>query len=252
MAFTDVFTPQWLKDRYLFGVDLTDDSGNPYPDALYNAAIASSVQILEAELDLVLTGTTTYTDRVDANMADSDSFFLTRLAKRPVWSVSAIAVQFGDHPQGQLPASWALVREPLSGQVQIMPGKELSFTLTYNGGFPLFGYESLIPRRYTPGWFNFSYSAGYAGTTNPYPADIQDAIGLLSAMLPLDTAGDLLVGAGIASTSVSLDGLSTSINSTSSATNSGYGARVIQYMKRYTKLMESMRARYRGVSVGVL
>lgn len=252
MAYTDVFTPAWLKERYLFGVDLTDDAGNPFPDSLFNVAITSAVETVAAELDLVLDNRATFTDRVDCYTPDMDSFFLTRLRKRPVWEVSDLSIQFGDLPAANLPASFALAREPLSGQVQIVPGRESSFTLAFSGAFAMYGFESLAPRRYTPGWFSFTYSAGYDGTTKPYPADIQDAIGLLAAMLPLDTAGDLIVGAGIASKSMSMDGLSTSINTTSSATNSGYGARVIQYMNRYKKLLESMRSRYKPIPVGVM
>ena len=252
MAYTDVFTPQWLKDRYLFGVDLTDDSGTAYPDALFNAAIASAVDTVAAELDLVLDDRTTFTDRIDCYTPDMDSFFLTRLRKRPVWGVDALSIQFGDLPAATLPPSFALVREPLSGQVQIVPGRESTFTLAYSGAFAGYAFAQLAPRRYTPGWFQYTYSAGYDGTTKPYPNDVQDAIGLLAAMLPLDTAGDLIVGAGIASKSMSMDGLSTSINTTSSSTNSGYGARVIQYMNRYKRLMETMRMKYKPIAVGVI
>lgn len=252
MAYTDVFTPQWLKDRYLFGIDLTDDSNTPFPDALFEHAIASAVETLESELDLVLKDKTTYDDRVDAHMQDSSSFYLTRLRKRPVWEVTKLEVQIGDFPAATFPTSWATPREPLSGQVQIIPGRETNFNVMYVGGHALFGYDALVPRRYTPAYFKFEYEAGYDGTTKPYPYEIQDAIGLLAAMLPLDTAGDLIVGAGIASKSMSMDGLSTSINTTSSATNSGYGARVIQYMNRYKRLIESLQAKYRGVSVGVI
>ena len=252
MSYSTFFTPAWLKERYLFGIDLTDDTNTPFPDALFETAIASAVETVGNELDIVLTDKSSFTDRVDANIIDADSFFLTRLRKRPIWSVEKLEVQLGDFQAISLPISYVLVREALSGQVQVVPGKELSFTLAYTGGSPLFGYESLVPRVYTPGWFNYTYTAGYNGTDKPYPADIQDAIGLLAAILPLDTAGDLIVGAGIASKSMSMDGLSTSINTTSSATNSGYNARAISYMNRYKTLMGSLRAKYKGAPVGVL
>ena len=84
------------------------------------------------------------------------------------------------------------------------------------------------------------------------PADIIRAIGLKASMLALDVAGDLIVGAGIAQISTSLDGLSQSVNTTASATNSGYGARVIQFSKELKELMATLRATYRALNIAAL
>lgn len=74
-----------------------------------------------------------------------------------------------------------------------------------------------------------------------WPQVFEDAIGLTASLLLLDTAGDLIVGAGIASKSISMDGLSQSINTTSSATNAGYGARVLSYGKRLKGIMDGLK-----------
>lgn len=74
------------------------------------------------------------------------------------------------------------------------------------------------------------------------PSNILHAVGLSAALQVLDVAGDLIVGAGIASQSTSVDGLSQSINTTSSATNSGYGARVKQYEREYKALLSRLRS----------
>jgi hypothetical protein len=76
------------------------------------------------------------------------------------------------------------------------------------------------------------------------PRDIMQAIGWLASMLPLDTAGDLIAGAGIANYSVSLDGYSESVGTTSSATNAGYGARILSYQKQLKDALPRLRARY--------
>jgi hypothetical protein len=67
---------------------------------------------------------------------------------------------------------------------------------------------------------------------------------LLSAMLPLNVAGDLLLGAGIASQSISIDGLSQAVASTASATSAGYGARLINFNTELKSVMKSLRAKY--------
>ena len=66
----------------------------------------------------------------------------------------------------------------------------------------------------------------------------------------LNIAGDLIAGAGIATQSISIDGLSQSVGTTSSATNSGYGARVIQFNKELKELMTTLRAKYKIIGFG--
>lgn len=74
------------------------------------------------------------------------------------------------------------------------------------------------------------------------------AVQLLAAMLPLNIAGDLLLGAGIASQSIGIDGLSQAIASTASATSAGYGARLINFNTELKSVMKSLRAKYRKVN----
>lgn len=74
------------------------------------------------------------------------------------------------------------------------------------------------------------------------------AVKLLSAMLPLNIAGDLLLGAGIASQSISIDGLSQSVASTASATSAGYGARLINFNNELKTVMKTLRAKYRKMN----
>jgi hypothetical protein len=84
------------------------------------------------------------------------------------------------------------------------------------------------------------------------PKDIARAVALRASALVLNVAGDLIAGAGIASLSVSMDGLSQNLNTTSSATNSGYGARVLQFTKEYKDLISTLRAAYRPIQVAAL
>lgn len=87
---------------------------------------------------------------------------------------------------------------------------------------------------------------------NPMGAELTQAILLTAAMLPLDVAGDLIVGAGIASYSVSMDGISENVNTTSSATNSGYGARVLQFERELKNLMSALRSKYRPIRISAI
>lgn len=100
--------------------------------------------------------------------------------------------------------------------------------------------------------FKVSVDAAPAGgdalvtfTADAIPDDIKQLILIIAAMLPLAIAGDLIVGAGIASISTSMDGLSQSINTTASSTNSGYGARILELRKQADAMLPAIRARYR-------
>jgi hypothetical protein len=75
---------------------------------------------------------------------------------------------------------------------------------------------------------------------------------LKSSLLALDVAGDLIAGAGLAMVSTSMDGLSQNINTTASATNSGYGARVLQFTKEYKELIATLKATYRAMNIMAL
>ena len=89
-------------------------------------------------------------------------------------------------------------------------------------------------------------------TIDTLPADIARAVMLKSSLLALDVAGDLIAGAGLAMVSTSMDGLSQNINTTASATNSGYGARVLQFTKEYKELIATLKATYRAMNIMAL
>ena len=74
----------------------------------------------------------------------------------------------------------------------------------------------------------------------------------IAALLPLDIAGNLIAGAGIASQILSVDGLMQEIHTTASATSSGYGSTVFSYQKQIKNAMETLRKKYSTVGFGTL
>jgi len=79
--------------------------------------------------------------------------------------------------------------------------------------------------------------------------DLMDLIGKAASIHILNTAGDLIIGAGIANKSTSIDGISASIGTTSSPTNAGYGARIIQLQKDINRMLPVLFRKYNGVQV---
>jgi len=84
------------------------------------------------------------------------------------------------------------------------------------------------------------------------PPELIRAIALKSANVVLNVAGDLIAGAGIAQLSTSMDGLSQSIATTASATNAGYGARILQFERELKELMATLKATYRALNIAAL
>lgn len=76
------------------------------------------------------------------------------------------------------------------------------------------------------------------------PQGLIQAIGFIAAALPLDTAGDLIAGAGIGSFSIGVDGLTQSVATTSSATNAGYGAKLISYRNQVKQIIKTYKSEY--------
>ena len=64
--------------------------------------------------------------------------------------------------------------------------------------------------------------------------------------------GDLILGAGIASMSLGIDGLSQSVATTSSAENSGFSSRIIMYNKEIKSTLEKLKGIYKGINFTVL
>lgn len=244
MPLTDIITPQWVKDRFLVGVNLRTDDGQEYPDELFEIAINTAIETVQDELDIVLDAVTVTGEKLDTfnNVNNWPNFGPLRLRKRPVREVTALSAKWGQNDVLTYPIEWANLDNStggmsVTGSLTIIPTPQ---------GLPATSYGlTWAPwRDVAPLWFRVTYEAGWA-TPEEVPQAILNCIGWLAAMLPLDTAGDLIAGAGIASKSVSIDGLSTSISTTSSATNAGYGARILSYQKQLAATMAALGRKYR-------
>ena len=97
---------------------------------------------------------------------------------------------------------------------------------------------------------NVTFSGQY---NDPSGIDVDavllDVVGKVASIAILNTAGDLIIGAGIANKSTAVDGISASVGTTSSPTNAGYGARIIQLRKEIDQIMKQLWLRYNGIQV---
>lgn len=244
-----VITPDELKKIFLFGVDLTNDEGEPYPEEMFEFYIRSAQQWLESQLGGLVLCEREITDEThDYYSTDYFSFSFIKLFRYPVQSVSKLAIQFPlSTGEIKFDPSWYRA-ESTNGIVNLVPtqGTFSTILLSQGGNYLPLLYNGM---QYVPSLFRISYKAGFK--KDQIPAQIKEIVGMKAAMGPLNIAGDLIAGAGIATKSISLDGLSQSISTTSSATNAGYGARILQYNKEIEARMKGLREYYGGIQMVV-
>lgn len=102
-----------------------------------------------------------------------------------------------------------------------------------------------------PDYWSVQYITGF--DLDKIPFDLINLVGKVASFGPLGIAGDLILGsAGIASMSLGIDGLSQSISTTSSATNAGYGARILQYQKEIEESVKRLKLVYDQIKFMVM
>ena len=83
----DTLTSQWLKDRFLLGVDLTLDDGTDYPDGIYEQSIRAAVSYLEKELGIIIDPVAVETEVLDAYEPNRTGYWPFQLDRRPIWTL---------------------------------------------------------------------------------------------------------------------------------------------------------------------
>jgi hypothetical protein len=237
---------QQLKTNYLFGVDLTDTTGSPMPDSLFSFFLASSVGLLGKMLDIPLVSTVITGEQHDYTKLQRNSHAWIQLDNHIIQQVNGVSIRYPGQPTATpLPPEWVALDKD-RGTIQILPSANGATNASYSyGGY----YGSLLAHSYIPGFYSVDYTCGFA--PGQCPAEIVDLVGMQASLPVLDLAGDLLGGSGVASSSISIDGLSQSVNTTSSPQNSGYGARVILYNQALKQKIPVLRSFYKGMSLSV-
>lgn len=247
LDFELAMTTQEVRDIYLWGQEksLITDDGRDIPEYVLVHYIKFGIAKVERKLGIQLLPKR-FVEKHDllrdAAYARDEwlSFWLDRF---PVVAVESLKLKLPGAPDYEYPASWLRVRED-DGEVFIVPDGQGSGPMSQSPAM-------LSGKKMIPDAFEVTYFAGFLKPGEEIPVDLKDAIGKEAASGPLNIGGDLLLGAGIASSSISLDGLSQSTGTTSSATNAGYGARLIQYEKELKDLYKILIPYYRGLRIRV-
>jgi hypothetical protein len=264
--YRSVITVDQIKNWFMFGLDLTDDEGYPFPNSMFEFAIRAAVDSLQKTLMVCIKPTTIIGERQDYYRQDYMDFSFIQLNNYPIFDVMRVALRYPTAGSDiTFPPEWYQVNKQ-HGQVHLIPTSgSLSQILIGQGG----DYLSFVWKGWDwmPNLWIIDYMAGFAPSGYQYvsyqaagqqdilsqglPNDLMAVVGKMACFYPLNIAGDLVGGIAIASKSIGIDGLSQSINTTSSPENAGYSARLRQYERELKIEIPRLVAYYKGLRMAV-
>lgn len=241
------FTTEELIQNFLFGIDLSDSKGNPFPKALIISYINSAIAYAESLFDICLSRQEVEAEPHDYERSDYTNWGYVQLWKRPILEVKALRLMYGTIPAWEVPQDWLKI-DKNSGKIQMFPSSGSVTSMIIGASGAIYGlYNSWD---YAPQMWEVDYVAGM--DANNLPAHLKELIYKKAVIGILQVWGDLILGAGIASSSISIDGLSQSIGTTQSAMFGGASARCEEYRKDIEALIPVLRQKYGGIRMTVV
>lgn len=239
-------TITFLKENYLFGINLADIYGNEMKDSMLQHYIDSAIEYTQRVFQICIRPIEVTQEMHDYYAGDYTNWSFIQLHKRPVIEVTSLSMNYNMSQMFKIPNDWVTLYS-IPGQVQLFPtsGSSGSMILTQGGSFlPL----TIGAWSNAPGIWRVDYRAGF----EELPQDLVEYIMKRASIGILQVWGDLIIGAGIANQTISLDGLSQSIGTTQSPEFSGAGSRIKMYQEDMKDLEKRLKDTYVGINLGVL
>jgi hypothetical protein len=251
-----IISVKQLKDRFLFGVPIVDNDGRQMPDTVLQDYIDIAASLIEHELDICIVPrewSGSDTEEKDYHATDYIQWGYFQLNNIPVIEVLEVRAVYPNSTVLTYPTEWYKIQKH-DGVLRLIPtAGTLSQFMVDQGGhyFPeIFRSQGSVPLVW-----QIDYISGFKD--GEVPKDVNAVIGLIAAIFALNIAGDLILGAGIASESLSLDGLNQAIGTTSSAEFHGYSSKVLEYRRQLfgtrendvSALIPKLKAYYSGSNI---
>lgn len=259
------WTPEALKS-YMFGVQIKDPAtGEELSDVYYQHYIESAVAKAEKELDIAILPRFIETEHHDYHASDASSYMYTHVYKRPILFVADFGMEMSGRRVYNYAQDWWRVYT-LAGHIEVMPTALMQSSVSNLGygtgiyGLPMYqGQASTgIHNMYAPQAIHVSYVAGMlprqrAGVSHEWevPADLEQLVLKYALVEVFQQWGRLIIGAGIAGRTLSIDGISETIQTTQSAMYGGASADIAQINQDIASLEAKLKTYY-GMSFGII
>lgn len=229
----------------LFGLDLSDSDGNPFPKDMFIQHMDSAIAYVERQLGITIPETIVEDEFHDYIANDYSNWGFIKLNRFPIIEVNRLTMNFGSTIR-EIPNNWIRV-DSVGSNIRLFPDATSPTNMAILSDGSILGTQ-----RYpmAPAVWRVSYKAGFR--KGQLPADLKECIQKMAAMNLLNVWGDLILGAGIASSSISLDGLSQSVGTTQSAMFGGASARVNEYKENVNQLLQTLKMSYSGIRMVVV
>lgn len=249
-----MFNPSEIFALYLYGITIQGGDGTAFSNESMRFYIQSAQQEVESFFNLKLLKQFISQEKLTFYRADYWQQFPILFTNYPVNKPISLTGRFNNIEQISYPTEWLTTHQNSYGlykrRVSLVPTG--SATCQANAEVILSGITTQLGSqrfKMIPDYFDLQYITGF--DLDAMPLDLINLTGKLACFGPLNIAGDLILGAGIASQSLGVDGLSQGISSTASATNSGYGARIIAYQKEIKDTVSRIKLIYDEIKIGV-
>lgn len=244
----------------MFGMNVVDPiTGKALPDSYYKSAIKSAVAWAEKRFDIKILPRFVVEEK-DFNFNEANSYLYQRLLQRPILQVESFNVNMNGTGYIDFPSRWWKV-ESLGGTIQIMPGYGMQFanfyadpyssdmqmgaSLSYNV-LP-YGQNGVT----SPQAFHVNYIAGMLPQAREGVEEVWEMPEDLKWVLLKEAVKDvlqiwarLILSPGIASQSLSIDGISEQKTSTASAMYNGARSDIIQLNEDIEYLSKGLDAKF--------
>ena len=232
--------PDFLKRNYLHGIETADTAGTPISDETYSFYLRSATAQLEQMLDIDIIPRLRV-DRIPYDRVQLANWGGLLVSHRPIRSIQSSKIILVQNTVYDLPVNW-LRFDAYRGSIWIVPSAFGNLPFLATG-------QLMMPYLLGMNWFPQTWDIAYETGFDEIPANIVDVICMKAAIQIFNVLGDIVMGPGIASLSMSLDGYSQAISTTASAENTAYGARITDYEKRLKVLEKELREYWKGLEV---
>lgn len=250
-----LFSPAEMWSLYLYGINIQGENGTSLSDESIKFYIKAAQKEVENYFNLLFVKQLIEIETTSYYHTDYWTQFPIIKTQFPVREPLSLIGLLAKSEQIIYPQGWLFCERDSQGlgkrRISIVPTGHSS--VQANAEVILAGITTQIGMqrfKNIPDYWNIQYITGF--DLDKIPADLIDIVGKLASIGILNIAGDLILGAGIASVSLSIDGLNQSIGTTSSAENSGYSARIKQYQKEIISSVKKIKLVYDEIKFTVL
>lgn len=243
-------TPSAVR-AYMFGLVVQDpETGKPMGDEFYKHTLENAVAQAEQKFDIAIFPRIEV-EHHDYNSADFNSYMYTKVFKRPIIQVEELKLEMNGHTMYAYPSNWWKVYN-LAGHIELSP-TPLMQAGSLGGGMMYSGMSNLAPmmgtnKTFAPQMIHLRYVAGLLPRQNAtfnrqweMPATLEKLILKIAIREVFELWGRLIITPGIASTSLSMDGITESIGTTQSAMYGAASADIAQLNSDIEDLEKDLR-----------